>query len=208
MPDFDDIGEPSVPFVPDFDTDAQPVVAVASPKKSRLRIRSRLNRQPGRTKKSGPPKRSGAHRTRQHEDELEGSGPAGIAQEPTPDASATDGAAAPVAVPGRYQYVKWWKLLLVVLGVWFGAAPVGLSLFYWWYHTIDKTLTVFVVLAYVVVCTVGGLMLSMVRRRPLIAALSLAVMSGPFASVAAAAPLYGYYYCERASRCLIGVIPY
>lgn len=34
-------------------------------------------------------------------------------------------------------------------------------------------------------------------------------MSGPFASVAAAAPLYGYYYyCERMSHCLVGVIPY
>lgn len=34
------------------------------------------------------------------------------------------------------------------------------------------------------------------------------LMSGPFASVAAAAPLYGYYYCERMSHCLVGVIPY
>jgi hypothetical protein len=55
---------------------------------------------------------------------------------------------------------------------------------------------------------VGGVMMAMVHGRPLITALSIAVMSGPFASVAAAAPLYGYYYCERVGHCLIGVIPY
>jgi hypothetical protein len=59
-----------------------------------------------------------------------------------------------------------------------------------------------------VVCAVGGVMLAMVEGRPLISALSLAAMSGPFASVAAAAPLYGYYYCTRTGHCLIGVIPY
>ncbi|GAB7142004.1 hypothetical protein [Mycobacterium riyadhense] len=116
--------------------------------------------------------------------------------------------AAPVVVPGRYLYLKWWKLVLVILGVWFAAAEVGLSLYYWWYHTIDKTPPVFVVLVYVVACAVGGLMLSMVQGRPLITALSIAVMSGPFASVAAAAPLYGYFFCERMSRCLIGILPY
>jgi hypothetical protein len=114
----------------------------------------------------------------------------------------------PVAVPGRYQYLRWWKLVLVILGVWIGAAEVGLSLFYWWYHTIDKTAAVFMVLVYVVVCAVGGVLLAMVHGRPLIAALSIAVMSGPFASVAAAAPLYGYYYCARTGHCLVGVIPY
>ena len=113
-----------------------------------------------------------------------------------------------IAAPDRYQYVKWWKLLLVIFAAWVGAAQVGLSLFYWWYHTIDKTAAVYVLLIYVVACTVGGLMLSMVQGRPLITSLSLGVMSGPFASVAAAAPLYGYYYCERVGHCLIGVIPY
>jgi hypothetical protein len=38
--------------------------------------------------------------------------------------------------------------------------------------------------------------------------LSVAVMSGPFASVAAAAFLYGYYYCARTSHCIVGLIPY
>jgi hypothetical protein len=125
--------------------------------------------------------------------------------------SAAESAVAPVqsvTVPGRYQYLKWWKLVLVLLGVWIAAAEVGLSLFYWWYHTIDKTAPVFMVLVYVVACTVGGVLLAMVQGRPLISALSLAVMSGPFASVAAAAPLYGYYYCEQTRHCLVGVIPY
>ncbi|CQD05441.1 transmembrane protein [Mycobacterium lentiflavum] len=113
-----------------------------------------------------------------------------------------------VTVPGRYQYLKWWKLALVILGVWAATAEVGLSLFYWWFHTIDKTPAVFMALVYVVACTVGGVMLAMVQGRPMISALSIAVMSGPFASVAAAAPLYGYYHCARTAHCLVGIIPY
>ena len=113
-----------------------------------------------------------------------------------------------VTVPGRYQYLKWWKLVLVLLGVWIAAAEVGLGLFYWWNHSIDKTAVVFMVLVYVVVCAVGGVMLAMVQGRPLVSALSIAVMSALFASVVAAAPLYGYYYCARTGHCLIGVIPY
>ncbi|OBA82766.1 hypothetical protein A9W99_10265 [Mycobacterium sp. 1164966.3] len=117
-------------------------------------------------------------------------------------------ATVPVAVPGRYQYLKWWKLVVVILGVWCAAGVFGLGLFYWWFHTVDKTWPVFVVLVYVVACSVAGVLLAMVPGRPLISALSLAVMSGPFASVAAAAPLYGYYYCERTGHCLLSVIPY
>jgi hypothetical protein len=114
----------------------------------------------------------------------------------------------PVTVPGRYQYLRWWHLVLVLLGVWVVAAVVGLGLFYWWYHSIDKTPAVFTVLVYVVACAVGGVLLAMAEGRPLLSALSFAVMSGPFASVVAAAPLYGYYYCARTGHCLIGVIPY
>lgn len=124
---------------------------------------------------------------------------------------ATEAAGTPVqsvTVPGRYQYLKWWQLVLVLLGVWTVAAVAGLGLFYWWYHSIDKTPAAFSVLVYVVVCAVGGVMLAMVQGNPLISALSLAVMSGPFASVAAAAPLYGYYYCAQTGHCLIGVVPY
>jgi hypothetical protein len=113
-----------------------------------------------------------------------------------------------VTVPGRYQYLKWWKLVLVILGVWVATAEVGLSLFYWWYHTMHKTPAAFMVLVYVVACAVGGVMLAMVPGRPVISALSIAVMSGPLGSVAAAAPLYGYYYCERVGHCLVGVVPY
>lgn len=113
-----------------------------------------------------------------------------------------------VTVPGRYFYLKWWKLALVVLGVWVLAAEAGLGLFYWWYHAVDKTPSVFVVLVYVVACAVCGVMLAMVQGRPLLSALSIAVMSGPFASVAAAAPLYGYYYCARVGHCILGIVPY
>jgi hypothetical protein len=114
----------------------------------------------------------------------------------------------PIAVPGRYQYLRWWHLVLVLLGVWIVAAVVGLGLFYWWYHSVDKTPAVFTVLVYVVACAVGGVLLAMAEGRPLISALSLAVMSGPFASVAAAAPLYGYYHCAHTGHCLVGAIPY
>ncbi len=124
------------------------------------------------------------------------------------DESESDDVVAPVVVPGRYQYVKWWKLLLVLLGVWFGAAEVGLSLFHWWYHTVDRTAAVYMMLVYVVVCVVAGVILAMLQGRPMMSALAVAVMSGPFASVAAAAPLYGYYYCERVGHCVGGLIPY
>lgn len=125
--------------------------------------------------------------------------------------SATGTTGAPVqsvTVPGRYLYLKWWQLVLVLIGVWVVAAVLGLGLFYWWFHMVDKTPAVFVVLVYAVACAVSGVLLAMVEGKPVISALSLAVMSGPFASVAAAAPLYGYYYCERVGHCLVGVIPY
>jgi hypothetical protein len=116
--------------------------------------------------------------------------------------------AQPVTLPGRYHFLRWWKLALLVGGVWVVAAPIGLALFYWWYHSINKTPAVFVVLVYVVVCTVAGLMLAMAQDRPLLSALAIAVMSALFASVAAAAPLYGFYYCQRMPHCLVGIIPY
>ena len=48
----------------------------------------------------------------------------------------------------------------------------------------------------------------MVQSKPLMSALALALMSAPLASMAAAAPLYGYYFCDRIGPCLVGVIPY
>lgn len=129
--------------------------------------------------------------------------------EPEPEVpSGPAGPVQSVTVPGRYLYVKWWKLALVLLGVWAAAAVVGLGLFSWWYDSIDKTPALFAVLVYVAVCVVGGVMLAMVHGRPLASALSVALLSGPFAAVAGAAPLYGYYYCERVGHCLVGVIPY
>lgn len=131
----------------------------------------------------------------------------------TPEASEQEspepvGPVQPINVPGRYLYLRWWKLALVLLGAWSAAAVIGLGLFSWWYHSSDKTAALFVVLAYVVVCIVGSVMLAMTEGRPLISALAVALMSGPFASLVAAAPLYGYYHCERAGHCLVGVIPY
>lgn len=116
-----------------------------------------------------------------------------------------------VAVPGRYHYVKWWQFVLVLLGVWMPAAAIGPSLFNWWTedHSPHKTSVVFVVLIYVVVCTVAGLMLAMAPDKPLVSALAIAVMSAPFASVAAAAPFYGAFYCDHWSGpCLFGIIPH
>ena len=183
VPDFEeDTGTQS--FVPNFDdTASQPVPLVAEPQKPA----------------EGTP-----------ESKPETPVPAAASEEDAETDVATE-AGAPVqsvTVPGRYLYLKWWLLALVLLGVWIVAAVVGFGLFYWWYHSIDKTPAVFMVLVYVVVCAVGGVMLAMVQGRSLISALSLAAMSGPFASVAAAAPLYGYYYCARTGHCLIGVIPY
>ncbi|ORB74021.1 hypothetical protein [Mycobacterium scrofulaceum] len=114
----------------------------------------------------------------------------------------------PVTVPGRYFYLKWWKLLLVLFGVWAAAAVAGFGLFYWWYHSADQTAALFAVLVYVVACTVGGVLLAMAEGRPVVSALSLAVMSAPFASLAAAAPVHGYYHCARVGHCLVGLIPY
>ncbi|GAB1816292.1 hypothetical protein [Mycobacterium sp. MUNTM1] len=132
---------------------------------------------------------------------------------PTADAGEPEpaepvGPVQPVNVPGRYLYLKWWKLALVLFGVWAAAAVIGLGLFYWWHHSVDKTAPLFVVLVYVVVCIVGAVMLAMTQGRPLISALSVAMMSGPFAALVAAAPLYGYYHCERVGHCLVGLIPY
>jgi hypothetical protein len=119
--------------------------------------------------------------------------------------------APPVAVPGRYHFLRWWQFLLMIIAVWVPAGAVGAGLFYWWSHdhSANKTAVVFVVFVYVVVCTVAGLMLAMVPDRPLVSALAIAVMSAVFASVVAAAPFYGALYCEHSQRpCLMRVIPY
>jgi hypothetical protein len=114
----------------------------------------------------------------------------------------------PVVVPGAYQYLKRWTFVLVVAGVWIVSAAVGLGLYYWWFHSVDKTPPVFVVLIYLVVCTVGSLITAMVQNRPQVSAVSVALMSAPLAAVGAAAVLHGFYFCDRVGRCLVGLIPY
>ncbi|MBX9638873.1 MAG: hypothetical protein K2X97_03795, partial [Mycobacteriaceae bacterium] len=142
VPDFDsgevpvapkyDAGEPSVPFVPDFDTDSQPFLPLAG-----------LAEEPVKKAAPAPAEEQPAPVT-----------PAAAAQ---PDAGpdSVPEMAGPVTVPGRYLYLKWWKLVLVLFGVWFFAAVFGLSLFYWWYHTIDKTPPVFATFGYVLACAVA-----------------------------------------------------
>jgi hypothetical protein len=119
--------------------------------------------------------------------------------------------APPIAVPGRYHHVKWWQFILTLLAVWVPAAAIGAGLFYWWTHdhSIHKTPVVFVVLVYVVVCMVAGLMLAMLPDRPLVSALAIAMLSAVFASVVAAAPFYGAFYCDHSQgQCLMGIVPY
>ena len=116
-----------------------------------------------------------------------------------------------IAVPDRYQYIRWWQFVLMLLAVWIPAGAIGAGLFYWWSHDASrhKTEVVFVVLAYVVVSTVAGLILAMVADRPLVSALAIALLSAVFASVVAAAPVYGKFYCEHSQRhCVAGVLPY
>jgi hypothetical protein len=109
--------------------------------------------------------------------------------------------------PAEDLQLKRWTFVLVTAAVWVVAAVIGLGLFYWWFHSINKTPAVFVVLVYVVLCTVAALIAAM-QGRPRMSALAVALMSAPFASTAAAAVLYGFYFCEHASRCFAGVLPY
>ena len=118
--------------------------------------------------------------------------------------------AQPVSAPEQpgHQYLKRWTFVLVVAGVWIVSAAVGVGLYYWWFQSLDKTAPVFVVLVYLVVCTVGSLLAAMAQNKPLVSALSIGLMSAPLAAVGGAAVLHGLYFCERASRCLVGLIPY
>jgi hypothetical protein len=111
-------------------------------------------------------------------------------------------------VPGTYQYLKRWTFVLVVAGVWIVGAACGLGLYYWWFHSLDKTMPVFVVVLFLMACTVGGLLTAMVGRKPVVAAVAIALMSAPLAATAAAAVLHGTYFCQHVSRCLVGLIPY
>ena len=114
----------------------------------------------------------------------------------------------PEVVAGTYQYLKRWVFVLVVAGVWIVGAGCGLGLYYWWFGSLDKTLPVFTVLLFLIVSSVGGLLAAMVGDKPLVSALAIALMSAPLAALGAAAVLHGLYFCEWASRCLVGLIPY
>ncbi len=116
--------------------------------------------------------------------------------------------APPVVVPGEYQFLKRWKFVLVVACVWALAAAAGWGLYHWWYHSIDKTAPVFVVLVFLILCTVAGLLIAMVPNRPVASAVAIGFTSAPFAATAGAAVLHGLYFCEWASRCFVGLIPY
>jgi hypothetical protein len=119
-------------------------------------------------------------------------GPGSVATE-APPSEPIPVPAQPLVVPGTYPYLKRWAFVLVVSGVWTIAAAIGLGLYYWWYQSFDKTPSVFVVLLYLVVCTVGSLLTAMVQNKPLVSALAIALMSAPLASTAAASALYGAY---------------
>lgn len=104
--------------------------------------------------------------------------------------------AQPVVVPSAFQFVKRWKFALILAGVWVLAAAAGLGFYYWWYIAMDKTLPVFGILVYLMVCMVASMLVSMVPDRPQVTALAIALMSAPLASMAAAAVLHGAYFFE------------
>jgi hypothetical protein len=103
--------------------------------------------------------------------------------------------AQPVVLPGSYQFLKRWVFALVLVAVWVVAAAVGAGLYYWWVGDLDpdKTWPVYAVLVHLLGCTVAGLIVAMVARKPIISALAIALMSAPLASTAGAAALYGAY---------------
>jgi hypothetical protein len=99
----------------------------------------------------------------------------------------------PVVVPGQYQFLKVWKLITVLCGVWLIAGALGLGLYYWWFRAPDKTWVEVSVLMYVIVSVVGALLVSLPDQRPGLSATSIAVLTAPFASVMAAGVLYGAF---------------
>lgn len=117
--------------------------------------------------------------------------------------------ARPVVVPGQYHFLKRWTFALILVAVWIPAAAIGVGLYYWWFHSLNKAWPVFTVLVFVVACSVAAMLATMIDAKPLIAAAGIALMAAPLAAVAAAAVLHGVYYCDRVtSPCLVGVIPY
>jgi len=131
--------------------------------------------------------------------------------------STTPAQAQDVVGDGEQQHnLKRSTFVLVLVAVWIPAGAIGLGLYRWWFHdhSPGKSFPVFVVLIFVLLCTVGALLLAMASSRPLVAAFAIALMSAPYAAVIAAAPLYGWNFCEirsgldPTSRCLVGIVPY
>lgn len=112
--------------------------------------------------------------------------------------------AQPIVVPSAYQFLKRWKLALIVAGVWVVAAAGGAGFYFWWYTALDKTLPVFGILLYLTACMVASVLVSMVPDRPQLTSLAIALMSAPLASTAAAAVLHGAYFFEWISRPMVG----
>lgn len=119
--------------------------------------------------------------------------------------------AEPVVVPpaaptttSTYQFLKRWQFVCIVAPVWVLAAAAGLGFYFWWYTSMNKTPAVFFVLIYLIFCSVGSVLMSMVQNRPQVTALAIALMSAPLASVATAALLHGAYYFEWIARPTIG----
>ena len=114
------------------------------------------------------------------------------AQDVVDDAVAAE-PARPAVIPGVPQFLPRRNFVFVVAGVWLLAAAAGVGLYSWWYHELDRTGPVFVVLVYLLACMVGALLAALVQDKPVVAAVALALMSAPLASTAAAAVLYGGY---------------
>jgi cadmium resistance protein CadD (predicted permease) len=116
--------------------------------------------------------------------------------------------AEPAAEPGQVHCLKRWTFVLTLVAVWIPAGAIGLGLYDWWFHSLDKTWPVFVVLIFTVACTLSALLAAMVEDKPLVAAVSIAMMAAPLAAVGAASVLHGTYFCDRVGHCLVGLIPY
>lgn len=155
-----------------------------------------------------PPRSRRGFLRRRHEDSTD-EPPSGIMPTAYADTEAPPSERLPIL--GHDLYLAWWKFVVILLMVWIPAGAVGVGLFYWWSHdpSAHKTAVVFAVLAYVVMCTVAGLILAMVPDRPLVSVVAIALLSAVFASTVGAAPAYGKFYCEHSKRhCAAGVLPY
>lgn len=116
-----------------------------------------------------------------------------LLEDPAPEHELPPPHAQPIVVPSAEQSVSRWRFVFVVAGMWIAAAAAGAGLYYWWFHSADKSLPVFAVLVFVVACIVGSLLTAMVQERPGLAATSLALMSAPLAAALGAGGLYASY---------------